>query len=361
MILSTTYGVGQVPFKTVYLHGMIRAEDGKKMSKSRPDSIIDPLTVTDKYGTDALRMALVWGNAPGVDMTWSWQKVESMRNFCNKLWNVARFVEDTVGSNFEARKAPTPASIADHWILLKLQHLTDGIEADLDNYRFSDAYEKLYRVVWDDFADWYLEASKETPNNSVLAYGLETILKLAHPFAPFVTEAIWQVLDWEKDSLLITSKWPTSKTKPEGAEAKEFEQVRAVVSECRDIAANLGLKKPVLGFTDSTLIIEHGELIARLARLRGVEKGDMQQGLRLTSVDFDCWLDVDQKTAREYVAKLRDKQAAETASVARLKARLANKSYVKNAPEKLIAETKAQLEESETRLKQIIRQLSIFD
>jgi len=357
MILSTTYTVGQVPFKTVYLHGMIRAEDGKKMSKSRPDSIIDPLSVSDKYGTDALRMALVWGNAPGVDMTWNWQKIESMRNFCNKLWNVARFIEDSVGENHEARKAPTPTSLADHWILLKLQHLTDGISADLDNYRFSEAYEKLYHGVWNDFADWYLEASKGTPNHGVLAHGLETILKLAHPFAPFVTEAIWQTLEWGKDSLLITSEWPNARVEVSGQQAKQFKLVQSITSECRDMITNLGLKKPVLCFTASTFLEEHGELIARLARLGGVKKGPLGQGLKLTSVDFDCWLDVDQKTAQEYITKLKDKQAHETANVDRLKGRLANKSYVSNAPEKLIAETKAQLDESEARLKQITEQL----
>jgi valyl-tRNA synthetase len=361
MILSTTYTLGQVPFKTIYLHGMVRAEDGKKMSKSRPESIIDPLSIIPKYGTDALRMALIWGNAPGQDMTWNWTKIEATRNFCNKLWNVARFVEDVIGDNFEARKIPEAVTIADHWMLSKLQHTTEKISKDLDNYRFSEAYDTLYHTVWDDFADWYLEASKGSPNHGLLAYGLEILLKLAHPFAPFVTETIWQTLKWETDSLLIIAEWPKSIAPFDPGEAANFETAKKIVSECRIIMANVGLRKPVLNFKDSSFMTEHSGLITRLARLYGVEKGDIPSGVRLTSVEFTAWIAVDTETAQKYRGKLEDQQTTEALSVERLRGRLSNKSYVDNAPEKLVAETKAQLEESETRLTQITTEIDTFN
>ena len=138
------------------------------------------------------------------------RKVEEARNFANKLWNVARYIEDTIGDNFELRHKPEAANIADHWMLIKLQQSTEKIAADLEKYRFSEAYDTLYHTVWDDFADWYLEASKAAPNHGLLAYALETLLKLAHPFAPFITETIWQTLKWEGDSLLIKVTGPKS-------------------------------------------------------------------------------------------------------------------------------------------------------
>ena len=361
MILSTTYTLEQVPFKTVYLHGMIRAEDGKKMSKSRPESIIDPLNVIPKYGTDALRMALIWGNAPGQDMNWNWQKIESMRNFCNKLWNVARYVEDTIGDKFEDRHEPELNSIADHWMLCKLQHSTEKISKDLDNYKFSEAYDTLYHTIWDDFADWYLEAGKSTPNHGLLAYFLENILKLAHPFAPFVTETIWQTLKWEKGSLLISSGWPKINLEADKQLVKDFETAQGVITECRNIIANLGLSKPKLGYSGSDLLDKHKELVTRLARLERAEKGVITaDSLRLTGVPFEAWIEVDQKTAQKYLSTLKDKQTEARQSVTRLKGRLDNKSYVDNAPDKLVAETRAQLEESEARLKQITEEIDNF-
>src|SRR5665213_477489 len=203
MILATTYVTGQVPFKDVYLHGLVRAEDGKKMSKSRPASIIDPLDIIPKYGADALRMALIMGVSPGNDQSWGSGKLEANRNFCNKLWNIARYIEDIVGDE-TGREEVKPISAADHWILSKLQQFQEKTAADLDNYRFSEAYERLYHFVWDDLADWYIEASKAAPNKPVLAYLLEAVLTLAHPFAPFVTETVWQTLAWEADSILAT-------------------------------------------------------------------------------------------------------------------------------------------------------------
>lgn len=358
MICLGLYVTGEPPFEDVYLHGMVRSESGHKMSKSL-GNVIDPQDIIASHGSDALRMGMIAGRSAGESAAYDPSKVQAARNFCNKLWNVARYVEDVIGDNFEARKSPEAISIADHWMLRKLQQSTEKISEDLDNYRFSEAYDTLYHTLWDDFADWYLEAGKSTPNHGLLAYGLETLLKLAHPFAPFVTETIWQTLKWE-DKLLITSSWPELKTLGDAKEAKAFETARVVVTELRTMMSNLSLTKPVLGFVDSPFLIEHGGLITRLARLTGVEEGKDEGGLRLTAVPFNAWLKIDADTAKSYRGKLEEKKTAETESVKRLKARLKNKSYVDNAPEKLVNETKAQLEESEARLKQITDELDSF-
>lgn len=347
MILTTTYMTGQVPFKDVYLHGMVRAADGKKMSKSRPESIVNPQDVIAEFGTDALRMGLIMGVAPGQDMNWSKGRIEAARNFCNKLWNMARFIEDKVGDDFHLRGEPKPENIADEWMLSKLQQSIDDISDMLDNYRFAEAADYVYHLIWDDVADWYLEASKVHTNKAVLAYTLETILKLTHPFAPFVTETIWQTLKWENESLLISSPWPT---KPTGKYelAEQFDAVQAVVSEARFITAQLGASKLTLTFSSNALLATHSNLITKLARLSSVERAETPEGLQLTSTE--AWLDVDAKMLADYVEKLKQQITSQEQGIELLKKRLSNKSYVDNAPKKLVDETKQQLTDSEKAL-----------
>lgn len=345
MILATTYVTGQVPFKTVYLHGMVRAEDGKKMSKSRPESVVNPLDIIAQYGTDALRMGLIMGVAPGTDQNWSKGRIEANRNFCNKLWNVARFIESKVGDDFELKSSPRANSLADDWILTKLQQSAQKIGSDLDHFRFSEAYDKLYHFVWDDFADWYIEASKTAANRGVLAYSLETILKLAHPFAPFVTETIWQTLKWENDSLLITSAWP----EPRGADAKnakKFEDIMALVSEIRFITGSVNTARPRLYHNDDQFITEHSAMIKNLAGLSEITSVSSGNGLHLTGTGHICWLDLDHTAIQVFLNQLKDKSRATEQKVAQLESRLANKAYTDKAPSELVEETKRQLTES---------------
>lgn len=346
MILSTTYITGQVPFKTVYLHGLVRAEDGKKMSKSRPESIIDPLDVIPKYGTDALRMALIMSVAPGNDQSWGWGKIEANRNFCNKLWNIARYVEGVVGDDFADRGDATPVTDADHWVLAKLHRLTDSIDADIEAFRFSEAYDSLYHFIWDDFADWYVEASKAAPSKAVLAYGLECILKLAHPFAPFVTETIWQTLKWEDGSLLTLSPWPTVPAHQDN-HTERFETIQALVSEVRFITTTLNLQAPTLYHRGEAVLTDNASLITRLARLQAVTVVKDGQGMHLTATQYDCWLDLDQAAIQEFSDKLQQKVTATQASIAQLEGRLQNKSYVKQAPKALVEETRQQLAQAQ--------------
>lgn len=359
MICLGIYATGDIPFKTVYLHGMVRSEDGRKMSKSL-GNVIDPREIIAEFGSDALRMGMIAGRSAGESAAYSPGKIQSARNFCNKLWNVARYIEDVIGDNHSARTTPELISIADHWMLSKLQHSSDKITSDLENYRFSEAYDTLYHLIWDDFADWYLEASKSTPNHGLLAYFLEALLKLAHPFAPFVTETIWQTLKWEDEDMLITSRWPNITLKADTSMAADFATVQTIVGECRTIMNNLGLRKPVLSHDSETFMNEHGGLISSLARLYGVEKGTNPSGLRLTSVSFKAWIAVDTATAQKYLTKLEEQQTAEALSVERLKARLSTTSYVNNAPEKLVAETRLQLKDAEERLHKITQELDAF-
>lgn len=358
MILTTTYATGQIPFKSVYLHGLVRAEDGKKMSKSRPESIIDPLDVIPKYGTDALRMALIMGVSPGNDQSWGWGKIEANRNFCNKLWNIARYIEDIVGDNTD-RLDPKPVTAHDHWVLSKLQQSTDKLNDDLDNFRFSEAYDTLYRFIWDDVADWYIEASKVEPNKGILAHVLESVLLLAHPFAPFVTETIWQTLAWEQDSILASREQGRGVGFDKQL-AKDFEDVKTIVSEVRAIYKALALSGLTLYYIDERFLDNNAGTIARLAKLKAVTQVKDGTGLYLTDTRYRCWLDVDQGTASAYVAQLNDKQQKQNAIIAQLEARLANKNYVDNAPKSVVAETKAQLSEAKTQLESIANEIERF-
>jgi valyl-tRNA synthetase len=344
MILSTTYVTGQVPFKDVYLHGMVRAEDGRKMSKSRPESIIDPLSVIPKYGTDALRMALIMGVKPGNDQSWGWGKIEANRNFANKLWNIARYVEDTVG-DVSNREGAHPDLAADHWILHKLRLAQDKISSELDAYGFSEAYDTLYHFVWDDLADWYIEASKAEPNKPLLAYLLESVLVLAHPFAPFVTETIWQTLAWEADSVLA-ARTLTDVLKSDKRQAADFEEIRAIVTEARFIMNALKVSGVTLYFTDVPFLRDNATIIKRLAHLQDVTEVQDGTGLYLTSTKHRSWLDIDKGTAQAYLKELEGKQAKQVTVIKQLESRLANKDYAKNAPHKVVEQTKDQLQEA---------------
>lgn len=345
MILATTYVTGEVPFKTVYLHGMVRAADGKKMSKSRPESIIDPLDITSKYGTDALRMALIMGVSPGNDQSWSQSKVEANRNFCNKLWNMARYIEDK-SEGLTSLDGMSPKSAADHWVLSKLQQISTGISDDLEEYRYAEAYDKLYHFVWDDVADWYIEASKAEPNRKVLAYVLQSILQITHPFAPFVAETIWQTLGWQQDTLLATSGWPDIAPVDDKA-AKDFEEVKTIVGELRYLAKTFKTNKPTLYYKSSEKFFEaNAETLARLGSLDSVVAAptDVPGGVHLTQTRLVCWLDIALQKRKHYLKELTDKQATQEKVIAQFEARLANKSYVNNAPKAVVEETEAQLE-----------------
>jgi len=362
MLMLGLYVTGDIPFKAVYIHGYVMAEDGSKMSKSI-GNVINPIEVIDTYGSDALRMGIMAGRAPAVNRGYDPRKVEDARNFCNKLWNIARYIEDKLGEDKPGE--PKAASPVDHWILSKLQQSSESIASHLDSYRFAEAYDTLYHFVWDDFADWYIEASKATPNNSILAYALQSILQIAHPFAPFVTETIWQTLGWQageqETSLLANSRWPQVSTRDD-KQAAEFETVRTAVSEVRYITKALKVRGATLYYRgDEPFFRRNGDLIAKLAGLDAVVSAPTNiDGLHLTQLQYDCWLDISQQKRKAYLKELKVKREEQEAVISRLKARMDNKSYVENAPKEVVRQTEQQIDVARQLLENITTEADRF-
>lgn len=367
MVLATTYimsGTGQpqdrrIPFKTVYLHGLVRTEEGQKMSKSDPDSIIDPLEVIPEFGTDALRLALVQGATAGTDQRLGKSKIAANRNFCNKLWNIARFTELKLGPNFVLPDKPQPQSIEDYWILNRLESRSRLLAECLRDYRFDWAYAALYNYVWDELADWYIEANKIRTNPSVLSFALSSGLKMAHPFAPFVTEAIWQNLNWKPGSLLASEPWPTI-PEYEKSFADEFQKVKEVVEATRRLAKAIGVPKPAVIYLETDYVSKNTGLVAALAGADSVKPVESGRGLKLNGVEGSLWLDVDAQTAQNYRQKLEQQITESENAILRLKERLSSDSYVKNAPPELVEQTKAQLAAEDKKLAELTAEIKNF-
>jgi valyl-tRNA synthetase len=316
MVMLGLYRTEKVPFKTIYLHGLIQDEHGKKMSKSK-GNVINPLEMTKKYGTDAVRLALTIGITAGNDGALSEQKIEGYRNFANKLWNVARFILSQLPEDYSPT-LPVSNNMADDWMLSRLTQETTIMTRCLDSYEFSEAGQAVYSLLWDDFADWYIEASKVEPNLDLLVYGLETILKLAHPFAPFVTETIWQKMAWQSQDLIV-SPWP----KPLKISGKgiEFQNVQMVVSEIRSIKADLGdqAKRRYGG--------EASKLIEKLGRVE--HDPTLQDGLKIG----DYYLEVSPDERGTLHTKRQKRVDELTQGVKALEQKLANHAFKIKAPE----------------------------
>jgi valyl-tRNA synthetase len=341
MIMLGLYTTGNVPFKEVYLHGLVLDEKGLKMSKSK-GNVINPMELVAEYGSDALRLGLVASRSAGQDQAFSTSKVIAGRNFCNKLWNIARFIEDKLGEGYRTQP-PQPTSLADHWIIRELNAAAADIDKQLTDYRFAEAGEAVYHAIWDNVADWFIEASKAQNNPSMLAWVLDTSLKIAHPFTPFVTETIWQSLEWHND-LLLQATWPEAVAYDEIA-AGEFERLQKLVIEARYVTAELpGNERYTLLYQQDTLIAENKELITHLARLKGVASTEQPRGLRLAASNREAWLDISKETMYEHQSNLEVRLAETRQFITTLEGRLANETYVSKAPTALVEESRAQLE-----------------
>ncbi len=352
MILATTYATGQIPFKAVYLHGLVRTETGRKMSKSEPESIIDPLEVIPEYGTDALRLALVSGVSAGNDQKLGRSKIADNRNFANKLWNIARYTEGVIEGAGE--EAATLESLADHWILNKLSILTDGLNKDLEHFRFGEAYQRLYHFVWDDLADWYIEASKSQPNPQLLKEVLRSTLITLHPFAPFITETIWQNLGFAKDGILATQTLPRI-TGFDKDEASKFEGIKEVITEIRRWSKAIGSKR--FGYMSSSLLKDNQELIKLLSRAEIFEELDEAKGLRLPLVNYEVYISADKQKGQAYLQNAQKNADVLESSIKGLQTRLDNADYIKNAPQELVEETEQNLQKLREDLSLITQEL----
>ena len=278
MIFSGMEQMKEEPFKTVYIHGLVRDAQGRKMSKSLGNGI-DPLEIIDKYGADALRFTLVTGNSPGNDMRFSTEKVESSRNFANKIWNASRFIQ--MNLTIDKAELPETLDLEDKWILSKFNDLVKAVTENIDKYELGLAVQKLYDFIWDNFCDWYIETVKPRLQNKddvqanenaqkVLCYVLSNTMKLLHPFMPFITETIWQALPHEGESIMI-SKWPEYQESLNFA--VEAEQVETIMDTIRAIRARraemnvpLSKKAQVIMFTENRAAYEAGStFFAKLA------------------------------------------------------------------------------------------------
>lgn len=340
MSMLGLYVTDQVPFKNVYLNGLVLDEHSQKMSKSK-GNVINPMEMISEYGSDALRMGIVAARSAGQNQAFARDKVIAGRNFCNKLWNIARFIESKAGEGTQS--AATPETIADHWVLSRLETARKAVEQQLDQFRFAEAADIVYHTIWDDVADWYLEASKATSNEPLLLYVLETCLKLAHPFAPFVTEAIWTTLQRSETPLIVTP-WPEVVEYNDIA-AAEFEQLKALVIETRFVARELPGGKQTLLYEHDSLIGDNEALIAQLANLAAVTHVVQPSGLRLAVPNREAWLQIDADALYEHQTKLESRLAETRERVHTLQLRLDNEGYVKSAPAAIVNQTRDELNE----------------
>jgi valyl-tRNA synthetase len=379
MIIMTTYAVGDIPFRDVYLHGLVRDEKGRKMSKSL-GNVIDPLDMIKKYGTDATRLSLVIGTTPGNDINLSEAKVAGFRNFANKLWNISRFIIGNHKSQITNHKFnEKKLTEADKWILDKMGNLVDEITSDLNNYSFSQAGEKLREFTWNDFADWYLEVSKFEKNeekDKILVYVLETLLKLWHPFMPFVTEKIWEELG--NDKMLMIEKWPEKITPRtpliRGAiikvpadigvgGIKNFELIKNIIIAIRNARAehkvppSKKVKAVIYAGKHKELIKSQVELIKNL-RTQISDLEIKNQGHRIkdaihTTVDeIEVYLigAIDKEKEKERIKK--EIENLEKV-IKNAKIKLENKEFVAKAPEKVVNMEKEKLEKAERELEKL--------
>ncbi len=358
MIMLGLYRTDTVPFKHVYLHGLVNDEHNQKMSKSK-GNVLNPMEVIAEYGSDALRMGIIASRSAGQSQAFSTGKVVAGRNFCNKLWNVARFIMANVDETAPTAD-PEPETLADHWIIRQLNRAAAAIEEQLADYRFAEAAETVYHALWDDVADWYVEVSKVEQNTAMSAYVLDTMLRIAHPFAPFVTETIWQSLSWH-DNLLAGDTWPIQKECSDIA-AGEFSRLKRLVTEARYVMSELpGNERYSILYMDDSLVADNTELIAKLAKAKSVDHVDSPRGLRLAASGRDAWLDLDADTLYEHQTNLEKRLAEAHASVKALSARLSNENYVAKAPAELVEESKQQLHSQEALVARLEAELEVLE
>ncbi len=383
MILMTTYATGQIPFETVYLHGLIRTREGKKMSKSDPETMIDPLDMISKYGADALRLSMIVGQSPGADSRLYEEKIAGYRNFINKLWNASRFVllqceqAKINPCDIDTLPALDTLSIADKALLHGLELLIDDVATGLAEYRLSETGERLYGFVWDFFCDWYLELSKGTStgsvpaaNHAVLVHALRRILKLLHPYCPFVTEELWAQVKPKAAGMLMKEQWPS--TKQERRDKDAFDAL-GVVIEVITAVRRLRTEQNVEPGKKVSLIIhsrKHAamletqrEHIMRLAKLEDVsidstpaKHADVASAF-LTDVEVHLPLAglVDAGKAKDGLLK-EQKNLQDYVKV--LKAKLGNEKFVSKAPPELVKAETAKLHDAEDKLRKIAQSLA---
>ena len=357
MIFSGVEHMGQVPFHTVLIHGLVRDAQGRKMSKSLGNGI-DPLLVIDQYGADALRFTLATGNAPGNDMRFSDEKVKASRNFANKLWNAARFVLMYLGNDYSYPGLPKDLAIEDKWILSKVNTLAKEVTDNLERFELGIAVAKLYDFIWDVFCDWYIEIAKIRLHSgegadtakAVLVYVLTDILKLLHPFMPFITEEIYQAIPHDTESIMI-SKWPEyDPTLSFADEEAQMEKIMDAIRAIRNRRAEMNIppskkSKVYVETAFSDVFAVGSEFIKRLAYASDVEIadafGDMGNTVTIVTNDAKIYIPLGDLVDFEAEAKRLQKElAAAEEKLAFINKKLDNPGFVNKAPEKVVQQNR---------------------
>ncbi len=369
MILMTTYALGEVPFRTVYLHGLVRDAEGRKMSKSLGNGI-DPLDVIPKYGTDAVRLALLLGQSPGNDLRMSEEKIAGFRNFTNKLWNVARFILSSGDSCVVTASEIDELELTtlDKWLLSRFADVAAAFSGALERLEFSRAGELLRDFTWNELADWYLEGAKvEGGKSVVLNYVLQNLLKLWHPFMPFVTETIWQTAYAKDDNdFLMVAPWVDFGAMTLYPEAEhEFARAQRVIGAIRALRADYkvaaGAIVPVTIVTKfkQTLALQQ-PVIEKLARCVVLFADTAPDG-QLATVIEEGTITIPKPEAVGDSPDEKIKLEAERDSVAHyiesLRSKLSNEEFVGRAPASVIEKERAKLAEAEERLAAIAERL----
>ena len=344
MIMLGLYNTNEVPFKDVYMHGMVLDEKGQKMSKSK-GNVINPIEMVNEYGSDALRLGLIASRSAGVNQAFSSSKVVASRNLCNKLWNISRLIQDIVDNNDNSGELEIKCSGED-WIIREINKTNKEIQKLLAKYRFAEAGDAIYDLIWNKYADWFLEGEKLWKNIPVLKATLEQILIMLHPFAPFVTETIWQTLDWT-EGLCINQKWP-QELKFSPARASKFEELILIVSNIRSHFQSLpGAGSYPVAFYDDKLVSENQLLIQHYTKAPSVPEiqPDQATGLHLAVAGHpNLYLQIPEDIHAKYKANLEDRILKLGQEINTLEARLRNPNYVEKAPKALVDETRSQLE-----------------
>ena len=380
MIVFGTKVMGKIPFDTVYVHGIVRDELGRKMSKSLGNGI-DPLEIIKDYGADSLRFSLVTGNSAGNDMRFSNKKVEAARNFCNKVYNASRFVQMNIGDEKIGDIDMAKLDIADKWILHRLNAVAGEVTSNMDNFELNVAAQKVYDFIWTEFCDWYIEmakprlygedASAKANVKAILVRVLGDSMKLLHPFMPFITEELYQSLPNAEETIMRAS-WPKYTNDFQFAEeAEEMEGVMDVIRSIRNLRAEMNVpparRTAVYMVTPAENAPAFEMARAYLMKLAGAENVIVQQdkgGIPKGAVNAVCamgeafipldqLIDIDKEIER--VNKEINRMKGE---VARAEGKLGNPGFVAKAPEKVINEEKNKLDVAKDMLAKLEHRLA---
>ncbi len=360
MILMSEYLLEANPFDTVYLHGLVRDAEGRKMSKSL-GNIIDPLDVTETHGADALRIALLSGATPGNDVKLSEEKILAMRNFTNKLWNLSRYV---AAMSSPSSEKPQVKSDADRYIIDTLSFIQASVTAHLEKYELSLAAEELREFTWSDFADWYVEVHKIEKNDALLRQVFDTLLRLWHPFMPFVTEAIHETLHLNQSPFLMVAPWPHREEKlpaKPGAEAP-FELLKDVIIKIRNVRSiyridpTRNMRIGVRAGSETILVNNKAvlEAIAHIDAIENIGSDTPENAVLIQAGTLQIFLYLDDVIDKEQELARLNKELEETLKyIEGIKARLSNRAFMDRAPEHVTQAEQSKLETAQEKAREL--------